>query len=108
MEKILYLPAEWDEEYCISTQLAFHIRESYGQVKYAHLWYERFLNGLLDCNFLVRKVDPCLIMINNMICLVYVYGCIYCLNLKYDINKVMNYFKEYKTGEIIHILSLFQ
>ena len=38
MEKILYLPAEWDEEYCISTQLAFHIRESYGQVKYARLW----------------------------------------------------------------------
>ena len=58
MDKILYLLAEWYVEDCISTEIALHMRESYGRVEYARLWYEKFLNGLLDCNFVVRKVDP--------------------------------------------------
>ena len=42
MDKILYLLAEWDVEDCISIAMALHIRESYGQVEYARLWYEKF------------------------------------------------------------------
>ena len=30
----------------------------YGQAKAARLWYEKLRNGLLDCNFVMRKVDP--------------------------------------------------
>ena len=30
----------------------------YGQVEAARLWYEKFLDGLLDCGFVVIKVDP--------------------------------------------------
>ena len=42
MENILYLLNEWDVEECISIAMALHMRESYGQVKYARLWYEKF------------------------------------------------------------------
>ena len=32
----------------------------YGQAKAAHLWYEKLRNGLLECSFVMSKVDPCL------------------------------------------------
>ena len=47
----------------------------YVQVKYAHLWYEKFLNFLLDNNSVGRKVDPYLIIRNTVICVLCVYGC---------------------------------
>ena len=30
----------------------------YGQAKAARLWYEKFLNGLLERGFVMSKVDP--------------------------------------------------
>ena len=52
----------------------------YGQSEASHLWYDYFRNGLLDCGFLVSKVDPWLFMYNTFISVLYVY---YCLFLEY-------------------------
>ena len=57
-----------------------------------------FEKGYIDCNVLVREVDPWLIMTNNVICVLYVYGCIFWFHLKYYINKVMKYFVEDENG----------
>ena len=43
----------------------------YGEAKSARLWYEILLNSLLDFGFAVIKVDPCLFMSNNWICVIY-------------------------------------
>ena len=32
----------------------------HGQTKAARIWYEKLRNGLLQCSFVMSKVDPCL------------------------------------------------
>ena len=49
----------------------------YCQAKAARLWYEKLLNDLLDCVSVVIKVNPCLFMCKAMICVVYVYDCLF-------------------------------
>ena len=34
----------------------------YGQAEAIRLWYENFLDGLLDLDFMASKVDPCMFM----------------------------------------------
>ena len=43
----------------------------YGQAKSVRLWYKKFQNGLLHRVFVAIKVDPCLFMSNNFICMLY-------------------------------------
>ena len=49
----------------------------YGQAKAAQLWYENLKNVFLDHGFVVSKVDPCLFMSKDVICVVYVDDCIF-------------------------------
>ena len=49
----------------------------YGQARAARLWYEKLRNGLLERGFVMRKVDPCLFMSNNVIFVVYVDDCLF-------------------------------
>ena len=42
---------------------------------------------------MVNKVDTCLFISNTAICVVYVYGCIFCARLQSDIDNVIKYFK---------------
>ena len=66
----------------------------YVQAKDARLWYEFFRNGLLERGFVTSKVDPCLFMSKNVICVVYVDGCLFWERSKSEIDNLMNYFKE--------------
>ena len=65
----------------------------YGQAKVARLWYENFRNGLLKRNFVMRKVDPCLFMSKNVICVLYVDDCLFWARSQSDIDNVMKSFK---------------
>ena len=42
----------------------------------------------------MSKVDPCLFMSKTVICVVYVDDCLFWARSKYDIDNVMNYFKQ--------------
>ena len=61
----------------------------YGQAKAIGIWYEFFRNGLLDHIFVASKVYPCLIMSKTVICVVYVYDCLFWEHSKYDIDNLM-------------------
>ena len=43
---------------------------------------------------MVIKVDPWLLINNNVICVAYVHDCLFWLRLKYDIDKLIKSFKE--------------
>ena len=49
----------------------------YGQAEAAHLWYEKFLNGLLESGFVMIKVDPCLFVSKTVIFVVYMDDCLF-------------------------------
>ena len=49
----------------------------YGQAQAARLWYEKLWNDLLERGFVVSKVDPCLFMYKTVICVVYLYDCLF-------------------------------
>ena len=49
----------------------------FGQAKAARLWYGNLQNVLLDCGFVVSKVDPCIFMSKTVICVVYVDDCLF-------------------------------
>ena len=66
----------------------------YGQAEAARLWYEKLRNGLLERDFLMSKVDPCLFMSKTLICVVYVYDCLFLARSQSDIDNVMKSFKE--------------
>ena len=42
----------------------------------------------------MSKVDPCLFMSKNIICVVYVDDCLFWARSQYDIDNIMKYFKE--------------
>ena len=44
--------------------------------------------------FLMSKVDPCLFMYRNVICVVYADDCLFWERSQYDIDNIMKYFKE--------------
>ena len=46
----------------------------YVQVEAARLWYEKLRNVLLERSFVMSKVYNCLVVYNNMICVVYLYA----------------------------------
>ena len=52
------------------------------------------LNSLLERNFVIRKVYPCLFMYKTFICVVYLYDCLFWAHSKSDIDNVMKTFKE--------------
>ena len=66
----------------------------YGQAEAARLWYEKLRNGLLERSFVMRKVDPFLFMSNTVMCVVYVYDCLFWESSQSEIDNVMKYFKE--------------
>ena len=66
----------------------------YGQAEAARLWYENLRNVLLERDFVMRKVDPWLFMSKTIICVVYVYDCIFWGRSQYYIDNVIKYFKE--------------
>ena len=66
----------------------------YGQSEGARLWYEKLKNGLLDCGFVMSKVDICLFISKTVICVVYVDYFLFWGRSQYDIDNVMNYFNE--------------
>ena len=66
----------------------------YGQSEAACLWHENLQNGLLDRGFVVSKVDPFMLMHNNMIFVVYVDDCLFLEHSQYDIDNLMKTFKE--------------
>ena len=66
----------------------------YGQAEAARLWYEKLRNGLLERGFVISKVDPCLFMSKNVICVVYVDDCLFWSRSQSDIDNVMKSFKE--------------
>ena len=49
----------------------------YGQTEVARLWYEKLRNGLLERSFVMSKVDLCLFISKTLICVVYVYDCLF-------------------------------
>ena len=49
----------------------------YGKAKATRLWYENFRNGLLDCGFVVIKVDTCMFISKTLIYVVYVNDCLF-------------------------------
>ena len=60
----------------------------------ARLWYKKLRNGLLESSFVMSKVDPCMFMSKTVICVVYVDDCLFWERPQYDIDYVINYFKE--------------
>ena len=66
---------------------------TYGQAKAARLWYEKLRNGLLDCGFVMGKVDPCLFMYKTVMCVVYVDDFLFWERSQSDIDHVMKSFK---------------
>ena len=66
----------------------------YGQSEAARLWYEKLRNGLLDHVLVVGKVDPCLFMSKTVICVVYVYVCLFGERSQYNIDNIMKNLKE--------------
>ena len=66
----------------------------YGQAEAARLWYENLLNGLLERDFVMSKVDPCLFISKTVICVVYVDDFLFWARSQSDIDNVMNYLKE--------------
>ena len=66
----------------------------FGQAEAARLWYKFFRNGLLECSFVMGKVDHWLFMSKTVICVVYVDDCLFWARSQYDIDTVMNSFKE--------------
>ena len=66
----------------------------YGQSKAARLWYENLRNGLLESDFVMTKVDTCLLISKTVICVVYVDDCLFWARSKSEIDNVMKPFKE--------------
>ena len=65
----------------------------YGQAVAAHLLYGNFRKCFLDCDFVVRNMNPCLFMSKTVICVVYVGYCHFWEHKQSDINKFINYVK---------------
>ena len=49
----------------------------YVQAKDECLWYENLQNGLLDQGFVASKADNCMFMPKTVICVVYLYYCMF-------------------------------
>ena len=58
------------------------------------IWYEKLRNGLLESGFVMSKVDTCLFMSKTAIFVVYVDNFLFRERSQYDIDNVMNSFKE--------------
>ena len=70
----------------------------YGQAEAKRLWYENLRNGLVDQGFVVSKVDTCMFMSKTVICVVYVYDCMFWECSQSEIDNKMKFFKEYVTN----------
>ena len=67
----------------------------YGQAEASHLWYEKLWNYFLERGFVMSKVDPCMFMSKTLICVVYVYDCLFWERSQPDIDNVIKSFKEH-------------
>ena len=47
---------------------------------------------------MASKVDPCLFLYKNVICMVYVYSCLFWACSQSYIDTLIHYFKEYRTS----------
>ena len=66
----------------------------YGKSEATRLQYEKLRNGLIERGIVMSKVDPCLFMSKTVICVVYVDDCLFWARSQYEIDNVMNSFKE--------------
>ena len=66
----------------------------YGQAEAARLWYEKFLNGLLERGLVMSKVDTCLFMSKTVIYVVYVDDCLFWAYSQSEIKDEMKSFKK--------------
>ena len=64
----------------------------YVQAEFARLWYEKFINGLLERGLVKSKVYPCLLISKTVVCVVYVDDCIFWAHSQYEIDNVIKYF----------------
>ena len=71
----------------------------YGQTKASCLWYENLRNGLLCRRFVVNKLDRCLFMSKTVICVVYVYDCLFGVSSQ---SEIVNVPKRYNHPRIPH------
>ena len=68
----------------------------YVQPKSSRLWYEKLLNGLLYCSFVVINAGTFLFVYKTVTCVAYVNSFIFWERSQYDIDKFINSFKEYR------------
>ena len=66
----------------------------YGKAEATRLQYEKFRNGFIERGIVMSKVDPCLFMSKTVIFVVYVDDCLFWARSQYEIDNVMNSFKE--------------
>ena len=66
----------------------------HSQDESAHLWYEKLWNGLFYRGFVKIKMDPCLFMSKNVICVVYVDGCLFWSCSQSEIDDIIKPVKE--------------
>ena len=71
-------------------EIVLRLKKSvYGQAEAARLWYEKFRNGLLDRDFVVSKVEPWLFVSITVMCVVYVYDCLFWAYSQSDIDNLI-------------------
>ena len=66
----------------------------YGQAESPRLWYEKLKKGLEDRGFVMSKVDPCLFLSKDIVCICYVDDCLFFAHKQEKIDELLKSFKE--------------
>ena len=66
----------------------------YGQAESPRLWYEKLKKGLEDRGFVMSKVDPCLFISKDIVCICYVDDCLFFAHKQEKLDELLKSFKE--------------
>ena len=66
----------------------------YGQAESPRLWYEKLKKGLKDRGFVMSKVDPCLFISKDIVCICYVDDCLFFAHKQEKLDELLKSFKE--------------
>ena len=66
----------------------------YGQAESPRLWYEKLKKGLEDRGFVMSKVDPCLFLSKDIVCICYVDDCLFFAHKQEKLDELLKSFKE--------------
>ena len=66
----------------------------YGQAESPRLWYEKLKEGLEDRGFVMSKVDPCLFLSKDIVCICYVDDCLFFAHKQEKLDELLKSFKE--------------